>query len=144
MARRPVRGLRSGPFDRSACGSAPPSLLLEGIAQFNRAEFFEQHETLERLWRAERGDVRYLYQGILLVGVGCYHLSRGNRAGAIAKLRTGIGLLRWFEPMCQGVDVSRLVADVGLLLAAVERTTPADLGAIDRALYPRVWLADGS
>src|SRR5213083_1208432 len=48
-----------------SCDEPPPALLLEGIAQFNRGEFFEQHETLEVLWRAETRDIRYLYQGIL-------------------------------------------------------------------------------
>ncbi|PYQ91631.1 MAG: DUF309 domain-containing protein, partial [Acidobacteria bacterium] len=28
------------------CDEPPPAALLEGVAQFNRAEFFEQHETL--------------------------------------------------------------------------------------------------
>jgi hypothetical protein len=115
-------------------------MLLEGIARFNRGEYFEQHETLETLWRAEPGDVRYLYQGILLVGVGCYHLSRGNRTGAVAKLRTGIALLRRFEPACQGVDVDLLVADAQRLLLVVEAADPRRLGEIDRALYPRVYL----
>jgi len=32
--------------------------LLEGIAQFNRGEYFKQHETLEILWRAEARPVR--------------------------------------------------------------------------------------
>lgn len=43
---------------RIARAEAPPPLLLEGIAQFNRGEYFEQHETLEILWRAEARPVR--------------------------------------------------------------------------------------
>ncbi len=43
-----------------SCDDPPPPQLVEGIAQFNRGEFFEQHETLELLWRAERRDIRYL------------------------------------------------------------------------------------
>ena len=38
------------------------------------ASIFEQHETLELLWRAERRDIRYLYQGILQIGVA-FHQS---------------------------------------------------------------------
>ena len=45
------------------CGESPAALLLEGTAQFNRGEHFEQHETWE-VWRTERRDVRRLYQGI--------------------------------------------------------------------------------
>lgn len=56
--------------DLNWCAEPPPSLLLEGIAQFSRGEYFEPHETLERLWRAETRPVRHrLYQGILQIGV---------------------------------------------------------------------------
>ena len=57
---------------------SPPKLLLEGIAQFNRGDYWECHETLEALWRREARPLRDLYQGILQVGVACYHIRRGN------------------------------------------------------------------
>ena len=63
-----------------SCDEPPPAQLLEGIAQFNRGELFEQHETLELLWRAERRDVRHLYQGILQIGVAFHHLRRLNQS----------------------------------------------------------------
>ena len=42
------------------CDESPLPRQLEGIAQFNRDEYFEQHETMELLWRAEPREVRYL------------------------------------------------------------------------------------
>jgi hypothetical protein len=69
-----------------SCDEPPPPQLLEGIAQFNRGEFFEQHETLELLWRAERRDIRYLYQGILQIGVAFHHLRRLNHHGTVYML----------------------------------------------------------
>ena len=71
------------------CDEPSPALLLEGIAQFNRGEYFEQHETLELLWRAERRDVRRLYQGILQIGVAFHHLRRLNHHGAHYMLTRG-------------------------------------------------------
>jgi predicted metal-dependent hydrolase len=71
------------------CGESPPALLLEGIAQFNRGEYFEQHETLELLWRTERRDVRRLYQGILQIGVAFHHLRRANHHGTVCMLGRG-------------------------------------------------------
>jgi len=68
--------------------------------EFDRGECFQQHETLEELRREEPDDVLYLCQGILLVGVGCYHLLRGNYVGAASKLTRGWELLRWFERTC--------------------------------------------
>ncbi len=131
---------RYGPFQTQCCGEPPPELLLRGIEQFNRREFFEQHETLEILWRAERDPVRYLYQGILLVGVGIYHLRRGNYHGAVTKLSTGLRLLRWFQPVCQGVDVSRLIADAERARTRIEELGPARLGEFGDELIPGVSL----
>jgi len=80
----------------SACDEPPPILLLEGIAQFNRREYFEQHETLERLWRAEDRQVRHLYQGILQIGVAFHHLRRLNHHGTVYMLTRGMGYLAPF------------------------------------------------
>lgn len=129
---------RYGPFQTNRGNEPPPDLLCQGIDEFNREEFFEQHETLEALWRAEADPVRYLYQGILLVGVGMYHLRRGNYHGAVAKLTSGQKFLRWFVPVCQGVDVARLLADADRAQKEIERLGPKRLGEFDPALVPRV------
>ena len=94
----------------SVCDELPPPQLLEGIAQFNRGEYFEQHETLELLWRAERRDVRRLYQGILQIGVAFHHLRRRNHHGTVYMLTRGAQYLTPFAPRCQGVDVEALLA----------------------------------
>ena len=99
------------------CDDPPPPELLEGIAQFNRGEFFEQHETLELLWRAERRDIRYLYQGILQVGVGFHHWRNGNFRGATLLLR-----------------------DAAAALQEVERLGPSRLAEFDWRLAPQVQL----
>ena len=67
-----------------------PGLVLRGIEEFNRGEFFEAHEYLEAAWRRESLPIRSLYQGILQVGVGFYHQQNGNWRGATSLLRNGI------------------------------------------------------
>ena len=67
---------------KDECAQVPRSLALKGVEEFNRGEFFEQHETLEMEWRAESRPVRQLYQGILQVGLACYQIERGNWPGA--------------------------------------------------------------
>jgi uncharacterized protein len=134
MSHRPGRGQRS-----ERCRDSPPPRLRRGIAEFNRGEFFEQHETLELEWIAERDPVRYLYQGILQIGVGCEHLRRGNAYGARRLWRRGIRYLEPFRGGCLNVDVDRLVTDTGRCLAELERT---GLDGFDRSLIPRVeWLS---
>lgn len=123
------------------CDEPPPALLLEGIAQFNRGEYFACHETLEALWKAEPRPVRELYQGILQVGVALYHLERDNYRGTLNLLRTGIAHLTPFAPRCQGVDVAALLAAARAIEATVEALGPEGLGGFDRRLVPRLRLA---
>ena len=120
------------------CEEAPPRELVEAIAQFNRGEFFEQHETLELLWRAETRNVRYLYQGILQIGVAFHHLRRLNHHGTVYMLTRGPRYLAPFAPRCQRVDVAALVQDAAVALAEVERLGPARLAEFDWRLAPKV------
>src|SRR5439155_26170508 len=123
-----------------SCDEPPPALLLEGIAQFNRGEFFEQHETLEVLWRAETRDIRYLYQGILQIGVAFHHLRRLNHHGTVYMLTRGPRYLAPFAPRCQRVDVRQLLEDAAAALRAVERLGPTRLGEFDWRFVPTVRL----
>lgn len=136
MARHPTN--RYGPFYSQRCRESPPALLRQGVAEFNRRAYFIQHETLEALWRAETDDVRYLYQGILLVGVGLLHLQRFNYRGTTSKLKTGLRLLQWFEPVCQGVAVSRLMAGAQRTLDAINVIGPDRLAEFDWATAPQI------
>ena len=122
------------------CDETPPRLLLEGIEQFNRGEFFEQHETLELLWRAEQRDVRRLYQGILQIGVAFHHLRRFNHHGTVYMLTRGAAYLEPFAPCCQRVDVDALLLAAAAALREVERLGPARLGEFDWSLVPKVTL----
>jgi predicted metal-dependent hydrolase len=124
------------------CDEAPPPLLLEGIAQFNRGEYFEQHETLELLWRAERRDVRRLYQGILQIGVAFHHLRRCNHHGTVYMLTRGPRYLAPLAPRCQGVDVAALVEAAARALAEVERLGPDRLHEFDWRLAPKVRMVE--
>jgi len=125
---------------RARCGEPPPAGLLRGVEQFNRREYFEAHETLEALWNAEPDPIRVLYKGILQVGVGCYHLLRGNYRGATLKLQTGADYLSAFNPRCLSVEVAALIADARLLRAAIVAVGPERLAEVDLALLPVVRL----
>lgn len=127
---------------RECCAEPPPPELLEGIAQFNRGEFFEQHETLELLWRAEPRPVRRLYQGILQIGVACHHLGRRNYHGVVYMLTRGSMYLEPFAPVCQTVNVRALLAAAAVALRAVEALGPARLDQFDWSLAPRVLLVE--
>src|SRR5436853_6936950 len=120
------------------CADPPPPLLVKGVHEFNEREFFECHETLEELWRAEEGLVRYLYQGILHVGVGYYHLRRGNHHGAVTKLGSGIQLLEFFAPECQGVVLTPLIGAARRDRDALLALGPDRLQEFDVSVLPTI------
>ena len=122
------------------CNDRPTEQMIRAFGQFNRGEYFEQHETLETLWRLETRPVRRLYRGVLQVGVAFHHLHRGNYHGVVVMLERGLQNLRPFLPMCQGVDVDSLVRDAERALVAVRQLGPDRLGAFDWRLAPQVKL----
>jgi uncharacterized protein len=115
-----------------------PDLVLEGIEEFNRGEFFECHEYLEEAWMQESGRVRYLYQGILQVGVGFYHLENGNWRGATGLLRNGTIRLKEFEPVTLGVDVAKLVRESERCLQELESLGRERISEFDASQIPKV------
>jgi predicted metal-dependent hydrolase len=115
-----------------------PGLVLRGIEEFNRGEFFECHESLEEAWMQESGRVRYLYQGILQVGVGFYHLQNGNWRGATGLLRNGTVRLKEFEPETLGVDVTKLVRESERCLQELETLGRERIGEFDTSRIPKV------
>jgi hypothetical protein len=65
-----------------------------GISLYNAGRYWEAHEALETVWRAERGPARALWQGLIQAAAAMLHRERGNTHGlavqggaAVAKLR---------------------------------------------------------
>jgi hypothetical protein len=88
---------------------AQPPLLVRGIEQWNEGQFYDQHETLEFLWRATTEPVRDVLKGIIQSGVGAYHVLNHNRRGALGKWTGALGYLAPFvgtHPY--GIDIGGL------------------------------------
>ena len=123
---------------RARCDEPAPEPLRRGIEQFNAGEFFEQHETLETLWRDTRAPIRGLYHGILQIGVGFHHWRNGNHHGASVLLEEGITRLRPFAPACQGVDVASLIHDATAARDELLRLGPEGMNGYDLGRAPKV------
>jgi predicted metal-dependent hydrolase len=132
----------SGRVAEGAPEGALPDLALKGIEEFNRGEFYECHEYLEEAWMQEPGRVRFLYQGILQVGVGFYHLQNGNWRGATGLLRNGTVRLKEFEPVTLGVDVAKLVRESERCLRELESLGRERIDDFDRSGVPKVEWAE--
>lgn len=96
-----------------------PALAKDGIAAYNRQDFFLAHEYLELAWRAEKGAIRDLYRGILQAGLGFYHIPRGNYRGAVKMFLRSLVFLETFPEIVCGIFVGELVRDVHAALAEV-------------------------
>lgn len=123
-----------------SCAETPPQELYLAIEQFNRGEYFEQHETLESLWINDARDIRRLYQGILKIGVGFYKLRLGNYRGTVNHIAGGIAYLTRFSEVCLNVDVARLIREAGEVHSRVVELGPERIGEFDLALLPKVWI----
>lgn len=129
----------------TACAEPAPPELVKAIHEFNSGEFFEQHETLELLWRATPGEIRHLYEGILQIGVGMHHLFKNrNFHGAAVKLDHGTRLLEAFPEVCHGVDVGRLRRDANRARRHLVVLGAGRLAEFNRELTPQVHLVGQS
>jgi hypothetical protein len=120
------------------CAGPLSALALKGIELFNRGEYFEAHEELERAWNAEPGPARELYRGILQVAVAYLQITRHNYNGA---LKMFLRLRQWLDPLpdkCRGVDVAQLRADALAARGELERLGPERIGEFDRGLLKSV------
>ena len=115
-----------------------PELVLKGIEEFNKGEFYECHEYLEEAWMQEPRRVRFLYQGILQVGVGFYHQRNGNWRGATGLLRNGTIRLKEFEPVTLGIDVARLIRECERCLEELEELGRKRVREFDQTRVPKV------
>lgn len=121
--------------------AAPPPLLCRGVEQFNCREYWECHETLEMLWRAEPRPVRDLYQGVLQVGVAFHHLVNRNYAGTLKMLRRGLPRLRDLPEVCQGLRVAELHRDARAIHDRIVALGPDRVAELDADTLPHIILA---
>lgn len=99
----------------------PPQEFWQSVEQFNQQEFYACHDTLEALWMEALEPQKRFYQGILQIAVACYHLSNLNWRGAVILLGEGIGRLRDYQPVYEGIDVTELLTQSIQLLEGLQQ-----------------------
>ena len=126
------------------CRDRATPQMVHAFEQFNRGEYWQQHETLETVWRAEPDEsIRNFYKGVLQVGVGFHHITRRNYRGAVKVLTRGINYLRPYAPRCMGVDVQRLIDEATRVLEQARALGPGRIDEIKIAELPRVHYESG-
>ena len=101
-----------------------PSSFWQGLEQFNQGEYYACHDTLEAIWMEASDPPKSLYQGILQVAVGIYHLSNLNWKGAVILLGEGINRIRRYDSDYAGVDIDDLLEQSSDLLMGLQMAGP--------------------
>jgi uncharacterized protein len=109
-----------------------------GLVEFNKGEYFEQHEHLEEAWLAEPRPIRNMYQGILQVGVAFLLIQRGKWLGALKMLQRGLSLLRSLPPVCQGVNIAALRTAAEAIHGEIIELGADRLGEFDQSRFPKI------
>jgi predicted metal-dependent hydrolase len=116
---------------------------LRGFELFNAGKYWHAHEALETAWLEETGQIRYLYQGILQIGVTYYHIQRGNFRGAVKVYKRAQRWIQPFPEICRGIDVAGLRRDSARVMDAVQDLGPDHLTELDlQLLKPVRWDGD--
>lgn len=104
--------------------------LLDGLAAYDRGDYFLAHELLEPAWMGTDDlSERALIQGLIKVAAAEVHGVRGNPAGVTRNLEGARDRLRQAVGAGDGIDVE---IDLEDLLLAIDRR----LDAIDGRLEP--------
>lgn len=91
---------------------------------FNSHAFFEAHEVLEASWRAELGERRDFYQGLIQVSAALVHVQKGNRYGAVSLAAKAAGYLKKYPAVYSGVNISSLLQDLNKFLDGASSQYP--------------------
>ena len=112
-----------------------------GVCEFNKGDYFEQHELFEEAWMEENRPVREMYQGILQVGVAFYQVEQGNWAGSLKMFRRGLPRLRALPETCQGVKVGELYRQAERIHAEIVQLGPDRVTEFDTSRFPQIHMA---
>ncbi len=117
----------------------------EGVAAYERGDFFEAHELLEPAWMgtADLAE-RALYQGLIKLAAGYVHCVRGNPIGMARNLegaRKHLASSADMDPdfaRSHGIDLTDLLCELDARLASVR----AAATKVDRVPWIMLDLAD--
>jgi predicted metal-dependent hydrolase len=79
-----------------------------------------------------------MYQGILQIGVACYHIQNQNWRGAMKLLDRGMPKLRRFSPTCMGIDLQQLLIDAEAMRQQLLQSGPEWEVGFPSSLFPTI------
>jgi uncharacterized protein len=110
----------------------------QGLAAYERGDYFDAHELWEQLWRDEpAGPPRVFLQGLIQLAAAMHKALASGQPGPAARLLgRALDKLRTVpDPL--GLDLAALLAEAERAHSELVRLTAAG-GELDRALVPRI------
>lgn len=122
--------------------------LREGIARFNRGQFWEAHEAWEEAWQKESGTARIFLQGLIQLAAACHKgLCMGSPRGmAMLFERAGEKLARVAAEGSSfaGMELEPLLAAARAGEKLAMQWERGAIGQFDRRAIPVLLLPDGT
>lgn len=86
---------------------------LEGVACFNRADYWDAHEAWEAIWLAASGERKHFYGGLILLAAALHKAREmGNARGGRRNYAKALTHLALIDTGLHGVNVRVLEAEV--------------------------------
>ncbi|MGK2855905.1 MAG: DUF309 domain-containing protein [Thermoanaerobaculia bacterium] len=111
----------------------------EGVERFNRLEFWEAHDSWEKVWLVAQGDEKRFAQGLIQLAAAYLHVRRGTGRPAVRLFEAGLEKLSIFDAAYAGVDRSALMEAAVRHLEWLRREGG---GELPDAEFPRLGIAD--
>jgi uncharacterized protein len=110
----------------------------KGLHLFNEKEFFECHEVIEELWleTPDSNEFRDLYKGVIQAAAAIYQFDRGILSGAIGLYKTCLGYLERYKPESLGLNVERLIDEMKICFAPLEKWDRTSEYVLDQSRVP--------
>ncbi len=113
--------------------------LEQGIALYNKGDYFGAQEYLEDLLNAVEGNEQALARALLMIAAGMHmHFYRGGGRGTLNLFRQSLMLLDELRPQCAGVGTAELYEALEAYLQDLQDRRKPGAGFFDRWLAPRI------
>lgn len=102
--------MRSARLSREADPARRRARIREGVEFFNRLEFWEAHDSWEKVWLVAKADEKIFAQGLIQLAAAYLHAKRGTLRPAARLFESGLAKLSTIEPGFAGIDRAEVIA----------------------------------
>lgn len=110
--------------------------LVKGIEEFNRQEFYESHETWERMWIKYKHEDRTFFQGLIQIAAGLYLMQTKKRRGSFIQFSRGLQKLKAYPPEYCGFHLENLLILIEQYRDELEKGEPHPIPVIQQDAVP--------